>query len=321
MSKNLLFLFLIPVLFTGCFNKHSKTLTLYGNIDVRTVILSFQVPGKISKLYYQEGQKVKKGDILATLEGSLYKTYVLQDDALIRAKQADVKKLEKGFRTQDIKQAQAKYNQQKILMQNAKRTFLRYKGLLASKSVSINKYDDIRTRYKTALAAYEMAKSNLLLLHSGYRKEDIAAAKAQLKALQYQRDEAEINYKRTVLHAPCDGIVLVRVREAGSVVSPSQPVIELAKTDTYWVRAYMPERDLGLIKYGQRAEILTDDGSTYHGKVSFISPIAQFTPKTVQTPQLRTQLVYRFRVLLNTNAQGVKQGMPVTLKFPDIITK
>ncbi len=321
MPKNIFFLLLIPILFTGCFTKKNKTLTLYGNIDVRTVILSFQVPGKISKLYYKEGQKVKKGDIVATLDNSLYKTRVLQDDALIQAKKAEVKKLEKGFRLQDIKQAQEKFNQQKILMQNAKRTFLRYKGLLASKSVSINKYDDIKTQYKSILAAYQMAQSNLELLKSGYRQEDITAAKAQLKALQYQRDEAEINYKRTVLHAPCNGIVLVRVREAGSVVNPTQPVVELAKTNTYWVRAYMSERDLGLVKYGQTADILTDDGKTYHGRVSFISPIAQFTPKTVQTPQLRTQLVYRFRVLLNTNSQGVKQGMPVTLKFPNIQTK
>ena len=321
MLKNLLFLLSIPILFTGCFTKHNKTLTLYGNIDVRTVILSFQVPGKINKLYYQEGQKVKKGDILATLNNSLYKTIILRDDALIQAKKIQIKKLEQGFRKEDIKQAQEKYNQQKILMQNDKRIFLRYKNLLATKSVSKNKYDNIKTQYESMLAAYQIAKSNLDLLKSGYRREDIEAAKAQLKALQYARDEANINFKRTILRAPCNGIVLVRIREVGSVVNPTQPVIELAKTSTYWVRAYMSEKDLGLIKYGQTADIITDDGSTYHGTVSFISPIAQFTPKTVQTPQLRTQLVYRFRVLLDTNSQGVKQGMPVTVKFPNIDIK
>lgn len=156
------------------------------------------------------------------------------------------------------------------------------------------------------------------MLQNGYEKEDILSAKANLASLQAQRNLQKINLDDTVLYAPVNGTVITRIYEKGSIVTPSQPVIELAKDDEYWIRSYMSEKYLGTIRTGLKALIHTDNGKTYEGKVSFISPLAEFTPKMVQTEELRTDLVYRFRIVLNTFDNNIRQGMPVTVTFPDL---
>lgn len=314
---------LIPLILLsllGCNKKSDNALKFYGNVDVRTVSLAFQVSGKIENIFFEEGQKVKKGDLLATLDSALYKEQLNQINAQIGVQKAQVAKLEKGYRPEEIEKARATMDQKHALLQKAKKTLTRYEKLLATKSVAQDKYDTVNTEYQSAKALYLFAKSNLELLKNGYDKEDVLSAKAQLDALISQKNQHQLNLKYTSLYAPSDGTVLTRVYEVGSVVNASSVVLDLAKEDKYWVRSYLSEKYLGDIKHCMKARVYTDSGNVYKGVVSFISPLAEFTPKSVQTEDLRTDLVYRFRITLNSHDEMLKQGMPVTIKFPDLKT-
>ena len=148
--------------------------------------------------------------------------------------------------------------------------------------------------------------------------EYLESAKAQLESLKAQRNILQINYDDTVLYSPVDGTIITKVYEVGSIVNSSQTIVEIAKSDEYWVRSYLSEKYLGVVKTGMKAIVTTDSNKKYEGVVSFISPLAEFTPKTVQTEDLRTDLVYRFRIVLKDIDDNLKQGMPVTISFPEI---
>jgi HlyD family secretion protein len=117
------------------------------------------------------------------------------------------------------------------------------------------------------------------------------------------------------LIAPNDGIILTRARERGAIVQAGETVFTLTLTSPVWVRTYVNERDLGLIRPGMPASVTTDSAPDrpYPAFIGFISPTAEFTPKTVETRELRTDLVYRLRVVVNNPDAGLRQGMPVTV--------
>lgn len=316
MLRSLLILWLLVAL-SGC-GKDDDAIKFYGNVDVRTVSLGFQVSGRLKSIDFQEGQKVKEGDVIATLDSALYQEYLNQIDAQIDVQKAQIAKLEKGYRPEEIEKARATMDQRHALMKNARKTLQRHKKLLATNATSQERYDSVETEYESAKALYLFSKSSLRLLQNGYEKEDVLSAKAQLKALIAQKNQHRLNLEYTTLYAPSDGTVLTRVYEVGSIINASATVMELAKDDDYWVRSYISEKYLGFIKDGMKALVYTDSGTTYEGVVSFISPLAEFTPKSVQTEELRTDLVYRFRITLSSYDDMIKQGMPVTIKFSDL---
>ncbi|QFR49405.1 HlyD family efflux transporter periplasmic adaptor subunit [Sulfurimonas lithotrophica] len=314
-----LFLFLVTIFFfNGCFNSNDKTQKFYGNVDVRTVSLAFRVSGKLTSIDFDEGEKVKKGQVIAKLDDAPYIEHLNQIEAQISMQKAKIAKLEKGFRKEEIKKAEAKLLQSQVERDRLKKEFIRTKNLYVKKALSEERYDNAKAAYDNSKAAYLFAKSSLEELQNGYEKEDILSAKANLEALQAQRNLHKINLEDTILISPTNGTIITRVYEVGSIVSPSQYVVEIAKDNEYWVRSYVSEGYLTDIKVGQIAEVYTDGGQIYKGKVSFISPIAEFTPKTVQTEELRTDLVYRFRIVLDSFDDAIKQGMPVTVTFPNI---
>jgi HlyD family secretion protein len=302
----------------GCFDSKENTHKFYGNVDVRTVSLSFRVSGRVESIFFDEGQKVKKGETIAKLDDSLFIEYLNQINAQIAMQEATIAKLERGYREEEIAKAKAKATQSQIEKERLQKEFERVQKLHEARSISTQKFDDIYAAFKEAQANHLYAKSALELLQNGYDIEDIASAKAQLDALKAQKNLHKINLDDTSLIAPNDGIIITRIYEAGSIVTPTQAVVEIAKDDEYWVRSYMSEKYLGTIKIGQKAKISTDNGKIFEGKVSFISPMAEFTPKTVQTEELRSDLVYRFRIILQKYDETIKQGMPVTITFDDL---
>lgn len=316
--KRILFIPLLLFILAGCSQNNKDTLKFYGNVDVRTVSLAFQVSGKLKTINFDEGQKIKKGELIATLDDALYKEYLNQIDAQIAVQKAKIAKLDKGYRIEEIQKAQATLKDKKVLMDNAKIVLKRNTKLLITKATSQDTYDHVKTTYESAKAQYMYAKSNVNLLKDGYEKEDIAAAKAQLNVLFAQKNERQLNLDYTSLYAPTDGTLLTRVHEVGSIINASSVVVTMTQEDQYWIRSYLSEKYLGNIKPGMKAKIYTDSGSQYEGVVSFISPLAEFTPKSVQTEDLRTDLVYRFRIILNNHDDKIKQGMPVTIEFPKL---
>lgn len=157
-------------------------------------------------------------------------------------------------------------------------------------------------------------------LENGYLKEDIKEAKASLEVLNAQEKEALIHLNDTNLYAPNDGIILTRAFEIGSIISQGTPLFNIALNSEYWVRAYIDEKYLGLINEGTEALIYTDNkpNKAYKATVSFISAQAEFTPKNVQTQELRTQLVYSLRLIIKNPDEYIRQGMPVTVEFKNI---
>ena len=309
---------LSAAIFNACSINGEKETRFYGNVDVRTVSLAFRVSGRLDQINFDEGEKVKKGDVIARLDDDIYKENLNQIEASIAMQKAKVAKLEKGYRVEEIKKGEAKLLQSGVERDRLKKEFNRVSKLFKENSISEQEYDNAKAAYEQAGAQYLYAQSSLEILKNGYEKEDILSAKAALASLEAQKNLHKINLEDTVLYAPNDGTIITRAYEKGSIVSPSQPVVELAKDDEYWVRSYMNEKYLGIIKTGLKAAIHTDSGNRYKGVVSFISPIAEFTPKTVQTEDLRTDLVYRFRIVLKDFDDGVKQGMPVTITFENI---
>jgi HlyD family secretion protein len=149
---------------------------------------------------------------------------------------------------------------------------------------------------------------------SFYKLEEMNASLMFAKA-SYQR--AMTNLTDTKLYCPNDGIILTRIREPGSVLNPGEPVFTISLTSLTWIRAYVPEPDLGKIYFGMPAKIIADgtELAVYNGHIGFISPVAEFTPKTVESLDLRTDLVYRLRVIVDDPNKELKQGMPVTIKL------
>ncbi len=317
MKKLFLFLPLCLIYFTGCFQEKKET-KFYGNVDVRTVSLAFRVSGRLETLNFDEGEKLKKGDVIATIENSIFKENLNQINAQINLQEIQIQKLEKGYRIEEIEKSKAKLSEVKANLDRVNKDFQRAQTLLKSNSISEQSYDNTKAQALDLQAQYDYAKSSLELLQNGYEKEDILSAKATLESLKAQRNILQINYNDTVLYSPVDGTIITKVYEAGSIVNSSQTIVEIAKSDEFWVRSYLSEKYLGLVKAGMKAVITTDGNKTYEGVVSFISPLAEFTPKTVQTEDLRTDLVYRFRIIVNNVDDNLKQGMPVTITFPQI---
>ena len=271
----LVLIILIAVLIAGgyIFNKNKDVsateLTLYGNIEIRQVDLSFQVPGLVSKLLKEEGDTVKKGELIAVMDESDY-------NANFKKATAEV---DRAIATQ--KDATDKYN--------------RYAPLGIDDTVSKQEVESLYNAQNKANADYKAAVAN--------------------------KDYLNNQLKYTKLYAPEDGTIMVRVVEPGSNVQKGQPVYTMAKTNPVWVRAYVNEKELGNIKYGQKVNVYTDtvnpqtgEKREYKGQIGYISPVAEFTPKTVQSTDIRTDLVYRIRVYIDDTDEFLRQGMPVTIK-------
>ena len=258
------------VLFVKSKNKqYLNELTLYGNIEIRQVDLSFQVSGLISKLLKEEGDTVKKGELIATIDEQDYSA--------------------------NYKRAEAEVEKTLALQKDANDKYNRFAPLSEDNTVSKNEVETLFNTKNKANADYKASVAN--------------------------RDYLKNQLKYTKLYAPEDGIIMTRVQEAGSNVQKGQPVYTMAKTKPVWVRAYVNETDLGNIKYGQEVKVFTDTinpqtgkNREYKGQIGYISPVAEFTPKTVQSTDTRTNLVYRIRVYIYDIDEYLRQGMPVTIK-------
>ncbi len=294
-------------------NGHS--LTIYGNVDIRQVELAFFAEGRIQKMFVDEGQHVKAGQLLAELDPVRYRSEVQRLQGELETQREIVKRLHAGSRPQEIRAAEADVRAGQAALTNARITFTRLQKLAKTQFVSRQKLDDARARMDEAAAKLEAARQHLDLAIIGPRKEDIAAAEAKLKALEAALQHAESELKDTKLYAPSDGIIRDRILEPGDMAFPQKPVYTLALTDPLWIRAFVPETDLGRLQLGMKAEIKTDSfpNTVFKGWVGYISPTAEFTPRNVETPDLRTRLVYQVRIYVCNHENKMRLGMPATV--------
>ncbi|HFN7955509.1 TPA: HlyD family secretion protein [Escherichia coli] len=262
-------------------SRQDNGLTLYGNVDIRTVNLSFRVGGRVESLAVDEGDAIKAGQVLGELDHKPYEIALMQAKAGVSVAQAQYDLMLAGYRDEEIAQAAA--------------------------------------AVKQAQATLKSAQDKLRQYRSGNREQDIAQAKASLEQAQAQLAQAELNLQDSTLIAPSDGMLLTRAVEPGTVLNEGGTVFTVSLTRPVWVRAYVDERNLDQAQPGRKVLLYTDGrpDKPYHGQIGFVSPTAEFTPKTVETPDLRTDLVYRLRIVVTDADDALRQGMPVTVQFGD----
>jgi len=298
-------------------------LALYGNIDLRQVQLAFNNNERIAAVMAQEGDRVKQGQVLAKLDRSRLEPQVAQAEAQVAAQKQMVEKLRNGSRPEEIAQARANVVSAKADVAKARQQFERVEKLTAVRlnsgsevrAVSQEDVDNAKAALDVAQAKLDVNQKALDLAVLGPRKEEIAQAEAQLRGNEAQAAFLRQQLADTILYAPSNAIVRTRLLEPGDMASPQKPVFSLALTDPKWVRAYVSERDLGKVSPGMAAAVVVDSfpGRRFEGWVGFVSPVAEFTPKAVQTEELRTSLVYEVRVFVKDPQDELRLGMPATV--------
>lgn len=245
-------------------NNRTNEIVLYGNIDIRQVNLAFRVNGRISNLKFEEGNIVKKGDLLA----------IIDDEPILNK----------------LKQARAQLEIAKIQMDNANIYFNRNVEPCKKRALSKQECDNIRL------------------------KKD--QSNANFKYAQAVYNDIKTSYNDCKLYAPSDGIILIKVQDEGAIVNVGTPIYTLSLNDKMWAKVYLKETELGKVKIGSTVKIYTDStDKVYNGHVGFISPVAEFTPKNIETTSLRTDLVYKVKVVIDDTDDYLKQGMPITVKI------
>lgn len=293
-------------------------LVLYGNIDIREVQLGFRVAGRIERMLFDEGDSVKRGALLASLDRQPFLNDLAAREAAVSQAASNLQKLESGNRPLEIEQSRALVNERKATLESARKTFQRSEKLAESDYVSKQTYDLALTARNEAEARLKSAELALSLSIEGPRKEDIAAGRAALDAAKAQRDIAQTALNDAALTAPANGVILTRAVEPGAIVGAGATVYSLSLREPVWARAYVAEGELGRIHPGMTVTLTSDThpDKPYEGQVGYISPVAEFTPKTVETPELRSDLVYRLRIVVRNADDSLRQGMPVTIHAP-----
>lgn len=315
-------LLLIAGLLGGTYYYHlrqEQTLTLYGNVDIRTVNLGFRVGGRLAALNVDEGDRVEAGKLLGKLDEAPYRNALDEANANAAAAKAQLDLLLAGYRDEEIAQARAAVAQLQSAYSYADSFLKRQQGLWATRAVSANDLENARTARNQAQANLQAAKDKLDQYQNGNRPQQIEQARASLAQAEAAAAQASLNLKDTELYAPSAGTVLTRAVEPGTILNAGGTVFSVSLTRPVWVRAYVSETDLSRATPGSEMTIYTDGrpDKPYHGKIGFVSPTAEFTPKSVETPELRTDLVYRLRIIVTDPDDSLRQGMPVTLRFPD----
>jgi HlyD family secretion protein len=301
----------------------ADTLLLYGNVDIRQVNLAFNGSEHVASMQAEEGDRVSKGQLLGTLDTHRLEPVVTRAEAQVEAQREVVARLLAGARPQEIRKARADVEAAVVELRDAERTYQRQRSLATRDIASQQQADDARAAMETAQARLQALQEALQLIIAGPRREDIAAAKATLNVYQAELTLARRELADAELYAPADGIIQNRLLEPGDMASPQRPVYTLALTDPVWVRTYVGEPVLGKLHPGMQAEIRTDSfpDKRYPGWVGFISPTAEFTPKSVETRELRTRLVYQVRVYVCNPHDELRLGMPaevtISLSQPD----
>ncbi|KNC91595.1 secretion protein HlyD [Trabulsiella odontotermitis] len=300
-------------------SRQDQALTLYGNVDIRTVNMSFRVGGRLQALQVDEGDAIKAGQTLGELDRAPYENALLQAKANVSTAQAQYDLMMAGYRAEEIAQAAAAVRQAQAAYDYAQNFYQRQQGLWKSRTISANDLENARSSRDQAQASLKSAQDKLSQYRAGNRPQEIAQAKANLEQAQAQLAQSQLDLHDTTLVAPSNGTLLTRAVEPGSMLNAGSTVLTLSLTRPVWIRAYVDEKNLSQAQPGRELLLYTDGrpDKPYHGKIGFVSPTAEFTPKTVETPDLRTDLVYRLRIIVTDADDALRQGMPVTVRFPD----
>ncbi len=283
-----------------------------GNVEATEANVGFKIPGRVKELLVDEGYKVKQGDVLARLDGAELASVVDQARAALQEATTRLAELKAGSRPQEIERARANRKSQEAELTRARKDYERAEVLFKNGAISASQHDAARSVYENRAGLYESATESLSLVREGPRREDIEAARQRVEQAQAALRTSEERFNDTVIYAPFDGVILRKYVELGETVAAGTPVFDVGDLKNPWIKVYVKEPSLTLVKLGQKARIAVDSypKKTYEGVVTYISSEAEFTPKQVQTDEERVKLVFGVKVRVNNKEGDLKPSMP-----------
>ena len=318
-------LVLICALLLYFFLRNDEKLTLYGNVETHTVNASFRVGGRIQELFFEEGDFVTEGNILARLDSLPFEKDVDLAKAEKSVQEAGLNKLLTGSRDAEVEQGINIVKERSAMAYNLKQNLNRLEKLRKSGGISQQTLDDARSKHKEAVARLEVSENQLSLLEEGFRKEDITKQEATVLIADAQYGKAKIALDDTSLRAPQSGRIITKTMEQGAMISAGHTLYSISIIKPVRIRAYIVQNKMGLVSIGDKVSIRSDSApqKIYYGHIAFISSVAEFTPKSVETEEVRNDLVYRMRIIVDENNDSnpengypvLHQGMPVTIKL------
>lgn len=315
---------LIGVILFFTFIKQDNTLQFYGNVETHTVNASFRVGGRIQKLFFEEGDFVEEGTLLAQLDSLPFEKNVAIAKAAKAMQMAELNKFLSGNREAEIEQARNIVQEYKTTAFNLKTSLDRLEKLRKSDGISQQQLDDANSSYIAAIARLNASENQLTLLEEGFRKEDIEKQKAALLLANTAYEKMQISLDDTSLYAPQSGRIITKTMEKGSMINQGRTLYSISILKPVRIRAYVAQNKMALVNIGDKVSISSDSApeKLYYGHIAFISSVAEFTPKTVETKEVRNDLVYRMRIIVDENKNistknypVLHQGMPVTIQF------
>ena len=324
MKKRLLIVGILILIVVSVFllrklgNKHDDgQLVLSGNVEVTEVDAGFKYAGRIIELPVEEGQKIKQGERLATLDSGELESQVLQGRAYLDEARTKLEELKSGSRPQEVEQAKANVRYTDADLSKARKDHERAEILFKNGAISAQTMDAARKTYDSAVSQQQKALEVLSLVKEGPRKEQITAAQYRTKQSEAGLHALEERLKDAVIYAPVSGVILRKNVERGETVAPGIPVCTIGDIDNPWIKVYVKENKLGVVKLGQKAKISVDSypNKSYDGTVTYISSEAEFTPKNIQTQEERVKLVFGVKVSVKNSNDELKPGMPADVKI------
>lgn len=313
---------LICLALAGCGRDRGddSDLALNGNVEVRQVALAFEDSGRVAEVRVDEGARVKAGAVLAILDTATLQLQALEAEAQSEVQRQALLRLRNGSRPEEIAQAQARLTAANAELARASDDLTRLQSVserTGGRGVAAQDLDRAAREVVAANAKAAEQAEALRLARGGPRREDIASGEAQVRAADAQLALLRHRIDRSTLRAPVDGVVRARLLETGDLASPQKPVFEVSLTQPKWVRVYVNQLDLGRIRTGMAARVLSDSApdQPLAGKVGYIASTAEFTPKSVETEELRTSLVYEVRVVVQDPSDRLKLGQPVSVRI------
>jgi len=316
---------LVCILIFSYFFRNDDNLTFYGNVETHTVNASFRVGGRIQELFFEEGDFVSEEDLLARLDSLPFEKDIDLAKAEKAVQEAGLNKLLKGSREAEVEQGKNIVQERSAMAYNLKQNLKRLEKLRRSGGISQQTLDDARSKYTAAMARLEASENQLSLLKEGFRKEDIAKQQAAVSVSDALYGKAQIALDDTSLYAPQSGRIVTKTMEKGAMINAGHTLYSISILKPVRIRAYIVQNKMGLVNIGDKVSISSDAApqKLYYGHIAFISSVAEFTPKSVETAEVRNDLVYRMRIIVDENDNTtpekgypvLHQGMPVTIEL------
>jgi HlyD family secretion protein len=312
MKKTLLIL-LTGFLLYGCGgNNNPGRIDASGNIESTNVIVSSKVNGEIEKILFDEGQFINEGDTVMIIDHETLQIQLDQAQAAVEAARAQLNLLKNGARKEDITQAEEGVKQAQVTYDLAKKDQERMENLYQSKSISQNQYDNTTAKFEVSQAQLKSAKENLTKLKNFARPEEIQQAEANVDRQTAAAKLLKKSINDSYVQSPISGVIVDKFFERGETVTQMSSLFKVSNLRTVDLIIYISEEELGKVKLGQKADVSVDafPDKSYTGKVIYISPEAEFTPKNIQTKDERTKLVFAVKIRVDNPDYELKPGMP-----------